>query len=197
VKLRLRAALLPLCACVVLGAFASPALAAAPRTFVPRVGNALGLIPPVNSQGNFNTEPTETGVFTPVVYHGGPTMSGGITVHTIFWAPSAFPFQGAPTGSLSYEAMIEQFFGDVAHDSNTGPTPADGTCTTSGCDDFTVEAQYGNEPTPSTVTPGDNAITFNNVSQPFSGSQTLNPADSVILDTDSYPASGNAAGECS
>ena len=97
-KLRLRAALLPLCACVVLGALASPALAAAPRTFVPRVGNALGLIPPVNSQGNFNTEPTETGVFTPVVYHGGPTMNQGVAVHTIFWAPSAFPFQGAPDG---------------------------------------------------------------------------------------------------
>ncbi len=192
-KLRLRAALLPLCACVVLGALASPALAAAPRTFVPRVGNALGLIPPVNSQGNFNTEPTETGVFTPVVYHGGPTMNQGVAVHTIFWAPSAFPFQGAPTGSLSYEAMIEQFYTDVAA-ASTGTSG--GTCTTSSCDDFTVEPQYGNEPTPSTAAAGENTITFNNVSQTFSGSQTLNPADSVILDTDPYPASGNAPGEC-
>ena len=58
-------ALLPLFACLVaLGALASPALGAT-RTFHPRVGNALGLIPPVNSQGNFNSEPSEAGVSTP------------------------------------------------------------------------------------------------------------------------------------
>ncbi len=112
-KLRFRA-LLPLFACLALGAAASPALGAT-RTFHPRVGNALGLIPPVNSQGNFNSEPTEAGVYNAVTYHGGQVMAGGVTVHTIFWAPSGFAFQGSPGGSApTYEGTIEKFYTDVA-----------------------------------------------------------------------------------
>src|ERR1700759_3384026 len=106
-------ALLPLFVCVALGAVASPAWAA--RTFHPRVGTALGLIPPVNSQGNFNTEPTENGVFNAVTYHGGSVMAGGVTVHTIFWAPSGFAFQGSPGGSVPpYEGTIGKVFSALA-----------------------------------------------------------------------------------
>jgi hypothetical protein len=107
VKLRSRA-LLPLFLCLALAAVASPALAA--RTFHPRVKNALGLIPPVNSQGNFNTEPSEGGVFNAVTYHGGSVMNQGVTVHTIFWQPNTFSFQGSPgTGIPSYMGTLEKF----------------------------------------------------------------------------------------
>ena len=137
-KLRFRA-LLPLFACLALGAAASPALGAT-RTFHPRVGNALGLIPPVNSQGNFNTEPTEAGVYNAVTYHGGQVMAGGVTVHTIFWAPSGFPFQGSPGGSApTYEGTIEKFYTDVAHDSGVASACDNGT---DPCNIFSTLTQY-------------------------------------------------------
>jgi hypothetical protein len=82
--------LLPVIVCLVLGASASTALAA--PVFHPRVGNALGLAPPVNKDGEASLEPTELGVFTPVLYHGGQTMNGGVTVHVIFWGQSSGPF---------------------------------------------------------------------------------------------------------
>ena len=88
-KLRSRA-LLPLFVCLALGALASPAWASA--TFHPRVGNALGLIPQLNGNGQYVAEPTENSVFTPVIYHGGQTMTGGVHVHLIFWSPSSFAF---------------------------------------------------------------------------------------------------------
>ena len=104
-KLRSRAALLPLLVCVVAGgALASPAWGA--TTFRPRVGNALGLAPPVGYHG---TVPSELGAVNPVTYHGGPTMNqaGGVTVHTIFWAPSGFAFQGSPGAPApTYEGTI-------------------------------------------------------------------------------------------
>jgi hypothetical protein len=31
---------------------------------------------------------------TPVTYHGGQTMTGGVTVHTLFWTGGTNPFQG-------------------------------------------------------------------------------------------------------
>ena len=187
-------ALLPLFACLALGAAASPAWGAT-RTFHPRVGNALGLVPPVNSQGNFNTVPAEGGVFNAVTYHGGPTMTGGVNVHVIFWSPSAFPFQGGPSGAPTYEGVIEQYFTDVAHDS-TGTAAGPG-CSATACNDFTVEPQYGFGTTLGGITSGQNTINFTNTSQAFSGTQTLNPADSVILDSDPYPTAGNGPGQCS
>ncbi len=166
-------AVLPVVVCLALGAFASTA--AASPTFHPRVRNALGLIPPVNSQGNFNTEPTELGVFTPVVYHGGKTMTGGVTVHTIFWAPSGFAFQGSTgAGIPTYEGMIEQYFTDVSHVS-TGTTGSP--CTSSSCNDFAVEPQYGWGTTPGGVTSGQYTIHYS-------------AASDVILDTDPYPSGG-------
>ena len=190
---RLRA-LLPLLVCLVLCALASPALAA--PTFHPRVKNALGLIPPVNGQGNFNTVPSEIGVFNAVTYHGGPTMTGGVNVHVIFWAPPGFAFQGSTgTGIPTYEGMIEQYYTDVAHDS-TGMGAGPG-CSTTACNDFTVEPQYGFGTTLGGITSGAFTIGFTNTSQMFSGSETLSPADSVILDTSPYPTAGNGPGQCS
>src|SRR5208282_2169885 len=90
--------LLSAVACTIVGAAASSAWGAG--AFRPRVDNALGLTPPVNSQGNLIAQPTEEGVLTPPVYHGGPVMTGGVTVHTIFWAPSGYSFQGAPSGGM-------------------------------------------------------------------------------------------------
>ena len=184
-------ALVPVVVCLVLG-LSAPAASAAP-TFHPRVLNALGLAPPVNSQGNSSLQSTENGVFTSVLYHGGPTMTGGVTVHTIFWAPSGYAFEAAGNGVPGYAALLEKYYTDVAADSTT----AHGTCNTSDCNDFTVENQYGWGITPAGITSGDYAITFNDASQAFTGTQTLSPTDDVILDSDAYPASGNGAGQCS
>jgi hypothetical protein len=191
-------ALLPVCVCLVVGAAASPAWGAT-RTFHPRVGNALGLIPPVNSQGNFNTEPTEVGVFNAVTYHGGSVMNGGVTVHTIFWAPSGYAFQGSTgAGIPTYEGIIEEFYTDVAHDSGATSQCDNGT---DECNIFTTLTQYGQGTTSGTVTPGSYSISYANnggTPQPYSGggAGTLNDTNDLIVDTDPYPATGNAPGEC-
>ncbi len=53
----------------------------------------------------------------PVVYHGGPVMHS-VTVHTVFWAPSGYSFDGSPgAGALGYVALVQRFFADLAHDS--------------------------------------------------------------------------------
>ena len=83
------------------GALASSVPGAAGATvFHARVGHALGLIPNPNSEGKYIAQPSEAGIPTPVVYHGGAVMAGGIRVHTIFWAPSVegFLFQTPPSG---------------------------------------------------------------------------------------------------
>jgi hypothetical protein len=73
----------------------------------------MGIVPPAGHQE------VATGTSVPVVYHGGSVMRG-VTIHTIFWAPSGFHFDGPPSAKvLSYERLIQQFFTDVAHDSGT------------------------------------------------------------------------------
>ncbi len=160
--------------CLALAAIA-PAASAAPK-FRPRVGNALGLIPPVNSQGNFNTEPSENGVLNAVTYHAGSVMTGGVEVHAIFWAPPGYSFQGSPAAGIpGYEGMIERFFTDVAADS--GPArPSNCTPSTNECNIFSTLTQYGQGTSPGNVAAGDYSIAFN------SG----NPND-VIQDTNPYP----------
>ncbi|HEV3056223.1 MAG TPA: hypothetical protein VGX45_16290, partial [Solirubrobacteraceae bacterium] len=140
------------------------------------MGNALGLIPPVNSQGNFNSEPTESGVLNAVTYHAGPVMTGGVEVHTIFWAPAGYGFQGSPGfGVPTYQGMIEKFFTDVAADS--GPAaPSNCTNSTAECNVFSTLTQYGQGATPGNVAPGDYSISFS----------SSNPND-VIHDTNPYP----------
>ncbi len=160
--------------CAVSAAFASSAWAASTsRMFHPRVGHGLGLIPPVNSQGNFNTQTSEAGVLTPATYHGGAVMAGGVTVHTIFWAPAGYAFQGAPTGSLSYQKLIEQFYVDVAKESKT-PSECKGEA--AECNIFSTLTQFA-EGT-AKVTSGEYNIKYE-------------PLKDSITDEDPYPE-----GEC-
>ena len=83
--------------------------AAARARFRPRIGSLMGIVPPLNKD-------VAAGPPIPVVYHGGQVMRG-VTIHTIFWAPKGFHFDGPPApGVLGYEPMIQQFFTDAAHD---------------------------------------------------------------------------------
>jgi hypothetical protein len=80
-------------------------------TFKPRVGHVLGIVP------RFGLPELVSGQNEPVVYHGGDVMRN-VTVHTIFWVPAGYRFDGPPTsGTLGYESLIKQFLVDVAHDS--------------------------------------------------------------------------------
>jgi hypothetical protein len=93
---------------------ARPADAASRRpAFKPRVGFALGLLPAHGAQ-EVATSPS-----IPVLYHGGSVMRN-VTIHTVFWAPSGYHFDGSPgAGVLGYVPLIQQFFTDVAHDSGS------------------------------------------------------------------------------
>jgi hypothetical protein len=86
--------------------------AAARGSFRPRIGNAMG-IEPVHGAASDTGE----GPGIPAAYHGGSVMRD-VTIHTVFWAPAGYHFDGAPVaGSLGYQALIEQFLADVGHDS--------------------------------------------------------------------------------
>ena len=73
----------------------------------------MGIVPPIGSQ-----DPA-VGPIEQVVYHGGSVMRD-VTVHTIFWAPAGYSFSGSPgAGVPGYVQLIQQFYSDVAHDSNS------------------------------------------------------------------------------
>ena len=125
-------ALVPAIVCLALAACAPAALGA--PAFHPRVKNALGLVPKIGSID------MASGLQTPVTYHGGAVMSGGVTVHTIFWAPPGYQFTGSPgPGIPAYEDLVQQFFTDTAHDSGaarhlhstTGPATSSRRCPSS------------------------------------------------------------------
>ena len=81
--------------------------------FRPRVGRAFGLVPPAGSSDIAVGQPF------PEVYNGGPVMRG-VRVHTVFWAPNGFSFDGSPgPGVLGFVPLIQQFLTDVAHDSGS------------------------------------------------------------------------------
>ncbi|HEY5428503.1 MAG TPA: hypothetical protein VIK04_05250 [Solirubrobacteraceae bacterium] len=89
------------------------ASAPAASTFKPRVGSALGIEP------TYTSPDIALGTNIPAAYHGGSVMRD-VTVHTVFWAPPGYHFDGSPgAGTLGYAALIQQFFTDVAHDSGT------------------------------------------------------------------------------
>jgi hypothetical protein len=137
--------------------------------FRPRVDGALGLIPPVGSDGLSVADDPALGQATPVTYHGGPVMNQGVAIHTIFWAPSGYSFQSG------YEALVEQFFGDLAADSAGGDS---GICNSSQCSAFTVLTQYGDQTGATTAAAGEYSITY---TPPTSN------------DTDPYPSPGCAS----
>jgi hypothetical protein len=93
----------------------------------------------------------------PVAYHGGSVMRN-VTIHTVFWAPSGYHFDGSPaSGVLGYDAMIQQYFTAVAHDSGTKSNI------------FSTLYQYGDGS-------GDGSYQIN-----------YNAAADTVNDTDSYP----------
>ncbi len=160
-----RAAVALVATCVLAGA--PLAAASAAPSFRPRIGNALGLIPLYAGQVS------GSGPLQPVDYHGGEIMSGGVTIHTIFWTGGTNQFEGQPSGAPhDYVGMIQQFLSDVAHDSTA---TAGGTCTNSACDSFTVLPQFASGTTPASVTLGENSIVYD-------------PATDSTVDTNPYPA---------
>lgn len=145
--------------------------AAAQAKFHPRVGPGLGLVPPVAGPHKLSARDVATGALTPETYHSGSVMAGGVTVHTVFWAPPGYSFQGSPGGSVpTYVGLIQQFFTDLAHDSGTA-----GGCTVSGCNEFTVLPQYAQGTAVGQITPGAYSISYT-------------PAADSVADTDPYPA---------
>jgi hypothetical protein len=93
--------------------FASAPIAQAAHTFKPRIKGALGIVPPAGHQD------VAVSSNMPLVYHGGQ-VTHHVTVHTLFWAPAGFRFDGSPAALVpGYEALIKQFFSDVAADSGT------------------------------------------------------------------------------
>jgi hypothetical protein len=134
-----------------LGAFAGSAAA---RTFKPRIGFAMGIEPVHGSQD------VAVGTSIPVAYHGGAVMRH-VTIHTVFWAPSGYRFDGAPgAGALGYQALIEQFLSDAAHDSGTASNV------------FSVLNEFGDR-----SGPGDYRISYD-------------PAVDSISASDPYPGAG-------
>jgi hypothetical protein len=152
-------------ACLVLALSAAPALGK--PVFHPRVRNALGLVPPANGAGKFAAQTdVASGAPTPVTYHGGAVMAGGVTMHLIFWTGGTNPFQGQPAGApATYTGMMQQLFTDVSHDSG------------GSANIFSVLPQFAQGTSPGAITPGDYNIAFN------AGS-----ANDVIMDSDPYPA---------
>jgi len=114
------------------------------------VGHALGLAPPVNTHGEAATQPTESGVNIPVIYHDGPVMNKGVTVHVIFWTPPGFPFQGAPPTAPTYEGLIKQYYTDVAKESEKHAKT----------NIFSTLVQYGEGISEESVNPGAYNIKF-------------------------------------
>jgi hypothetical protein len=151
--------------CLGMALFATPAWGK--PVFHPRVGGALGLVPPVNSQGKFSAQAdVATGSPTPLTYHGGSVMPGGITMHLIFWTGGTNPFQGQPAGApANYEGMIERLFTDVAHDSGGSANV------------FSVLPQFAQGTRPGAITPGNYSISYS----------TAAPNDTII-DSNPYPA---------
>jgi hypothetical protein len=91
---------------------ASAGPAGAHGSFRPRIGDAMG-IEPVHAAENDTGE----GPGIPAAYHGGSVMRN-VTIHTVFWAPPGYSFDGSPSpGVLGYQGLVQQFFADVAHDS--------------------------------------------------------------------------------
>jgi hypothetical protein len=145
-----------------LAAPSAPAKTSPPAkpVFHPRMGSALGLFPALTFQnGRLQPAQAATQPLTPVTYHGGQTMTGGITVHTIFWNGGTNQFQGQPPGAPhDYIGMIQQYLTDVS----TASTGTSGqTCTTAHCNVFTVEAQFGWGTTPGGITHGAYTVSYN------------------------------------
>ena len=156
------------------GALALAGPPAAQASFHPRLAGGLGLEPMVNARGEMQLTDVATEGQVPLTYHGGQVMAGGVTVHTIFWAPPGYAFQGSPgSGIPTYEGMVQQFFADLAHDSG-----ASGTCTSAECTAMSVLPQYAQGTSPGGVSPGSYAVSYS-------------AASDSVDDSDPYPAASS------
>lgn len=181
--------LLTALACVFLGAFPPSALGArTTQAFHPRLGKALGLIPPINGHGPIKTLPGEEGQATPVIYRAGTVMTGGVTVHTIFWAPPGFSFQGSPgAGIPGYKQLIEQFYTDVAKSSH-GESKCDSP--TDPCNVFTNLTEYAEGTLGGSITPGEYSIAYEPLTdsiadhEPYPAAECISPANAKACVTD-------------
>jgi hypothetical protein len=136
-----------------LAVVASAAAAGSPTGFPPRIRHAMGIVPPY---GRAAPPTNPNGI--PVAYHGGPVMRA-VTLHTVFWAPAGYRFDGSPgPGTLGYQPLIQQFLADGAHDSG------------SSANVFSLLNQYGDG-----AGTGKYAIHYD-------------PAVDSITDTNPYPA---------
>jgi hypothetical protein len=179
-------ALLAAIVCLACGLLTPAAFGA--TAFHARIRGALGLVPAVNRHGQLGAADVASGALTPVTYHGGPVMSGGVTVHTIFWAPSGYAFQGSPgAGIPTYKGLIQQFFTDVAADSGSP-----GTCTSSDCNVFTIERQYAQGTRVGQITAGSYSIGYGSAADsidatdpyPSKADQCASPAGTAVCLTD-------------
>jgi hypothetical protein len=127
---------------------------------------------------------------TPLTYHGGQTMTGGITVHTIFWTGGTNAFQGRPPGApADYIGMIQQYLTDVAA-ASTGTSGQ--SCTITRCNVFTVEPQFGWGTTPGGITHGAYTVSYNastdsmidNQPYPSKSDQCASPQNTTVCITD-------------
>jgi hypothetical protein len=167
----LRRALLATLAAL-LACFGVATAASAKPVFRPRVGPGLGLFPPFNNAVTFSPQLRAAAGAIPVTYHGGQTMTGGITIHAIFWSGGTHQFKPRPSGAPhDYIGMLEQYFTDVAH-ASTGTSG--GPCTKLSCVNFTVEPQFAWGTTPGHITPGNYSVSYTTSSDAF-------------LDTHAYP----------
>lgn len=167
------------CMAIAPGVLTAPSALARPsppsqQAFRPRIGPALGIYPVLTFRnGKLQPAQSASQPLTPVTYHGGQTMTGGVTIHTIFWTGGTNPFQGRPHGAPhDYIGMIEQYLTDVAV-ASTGTSGQ--TCTMAHCNVFTVESQYGWGTTPGGIVHGTNAVSYN-------------PATDAIVDVHPYPS---------
>ncbi len=168
-----------LSAMVVLALLTFASTATGQTKFRPRVRNALGLMPPITDWGKADVA---SGALTPVTYHGGSVMTGGVTVHTIFWdgggnANGGRDFQGTPTGApTDYVGMVERFFTDVSTDSGSTQNV------------FSALTQYAEGTTPGGITPGDYDIDYSSASGGSSNDPNITVSSDAIMDHSPYPA---------
>jgi hypothetical protein len=167
-RLAIAAALLILPGLVLPGP-ASAATAKPHAKFHARLRFAMGLIP---RHGAFDPA---SGPALQVVYHGGRVMRA-VTIHTVFWAPPGYHFDGSPGGGTpGYEALMKQFLVDAAHG---GPA---------GADVFSTLTQFHDQ-----TGPGDPHLSYDpaadsiDLSAPYPGrgSQCASPSGTATCITD-------------
>jgi hypothetical protein len=171
-------------ACLMLTAALAASASAATKSpkFRPRIGGALGIVPPVRYDPTTKTDVPQfspdiaSGSPTPETYHGGTVMTGGITVHTIFWSggiPNAFPASPG-FGIAGYERTIQNFYTDVAA-ASTGTSGQ--SCTTVACAVFTVLPQYAQGTIGNPITSGKYTISYKRATDSINDSHPYPPVD--------------------